>query len=78
MEKTSIWNRIDQLGEGPARLILAGCAVSLALSGAALTPPTGGMGLDLAMAAMRAVTLSACAGLGWDLWRRQTRDDADS
>ena len=77
MEKLSLWNRIDQLGEGPARLILAGCAVSLALSGAALTAPADGMGLDLAVAAVRAVTLSVCAGLGWDLWHQQMRDDAD-
>ena len=77
MEKTSIWNRIDQLGKGPARLILAGCAVSLALSAAALSAPAGGGGLDLAVAAVRAVTFSVCAGLGWDLWRRQTQDDAN-
>ena len=74
MENKSIWTRIDQFGKGPARLITAGCAVSLMLSAAALSAAPAG--LALAMAALRAVTLSCCAGLGWDLWRRRDEDDA--
>ena len=76
MIRKRTWEEAARLTNASAWMIAAGCAISLALSGAALY--AGGIqavwGTDCAIAAMRAVTMLTTAGLIWDLWQRRGED----